>query len=180
VARRDAVYLEAMKGALESSLAAEGLPVASVASLADARFGFDEHMVMIYVFLVVMSAIVGAVGTLGLATSVSLDAFERRREMGVLRAIGATRGTVAMMLTAQGVLVGLLAWLLASALAGPVGGVIADHLLLAMFKTHVAPGFDARGPLVWLAVSVLASAAASVLPAWRASRRSVREALAYE
>ena len=34
-------------------------------SKAESRFGFDQHMVMIYVFLIVMSAIVGGVGGSG-------------------------------------------------------------------------------------------------------------------
>lgn len=100
--------------------------------------------------------------------------------MGVLRAIGASPRAVALLLAARGVLVGVLAWLMASLLAGPIGGVVADHLLVAMFKSRIAPGFDGRGPLIWLGVSLLASAAASALPAWRASKRPVRDALAYE
>jgi hypothetical protein len=46
---------------------------------ADFRYAFDQHMLMIYVFLVVVSAVLAAVGSLGLMTATSLNVLERRR-----------------------------------------------------------------------------------------------------
>jgi putative ABC transport system permease protein len=40
--------------------------------------------------------------------------------------------------------------------------------------------FEAIGLLIWMLVSIGLSALASFLPAWKASRATVREALAYE
>jgi ABC-type lipoprotein release transport system permease subunit len=49
-----------------------------------------------------------------------------------------------------------------------------------MFKSGLNFLFEWRGLWIWLAVSLCLCAAASVLPAWRASRQSVREAIGYE
>jgi len=49
-----------------------------------------------------------------------------------------------------------------------------------MFRTRLDFQFDALGLFLWLAVSLSLGAAASLLPAWHASRCPVREAIGYE
>jgi putative ABC transport system permease protein len=51
---------------------------------ADARYAFDQHMLMIYVFLIIVAVVLAAVGALGLMTTISLNVVDRRRELGVL------------------------------------------------------------------------------------------------
>ena len=60
-------------------------------------------MLMVYAFLIAMSAILASVGGLGLMTTMSLNVLERRRELGVLRAIGATPRAVFWMLAVEAV-----------------------------------------------------------------------------
>ena len=86
-----AAAMPAAKERLDASLDAEGVRALASSSRYDGRRGFDEHLLMIYVFLLVMSLILGAVGGLGLMTTMSLNVLERRREMGVLRARSAPR-----------------------------------------------------------------------------------------
>jgi putative ABC transport system permease protein len=147
---------------------------------ADTRFGFDQHMVMIYIFLIVMSAIIGCVGGLGLMTTMSLNVLERRREMGVLRAIGATPRVVAAMVIVEGLVVGLLSWAIAALLAWPVSKFVGDTMSGMMFHGGMDFTFEPLGLVIWLVVTVALSVVASFVPAWRASRATVREALAYE
>jgi putative ABC transport system permease protein len=178
--RADADGLVAVKGAFEDRLLGEGLRPASIAAKGERRVGFDEHMRMIYVFLVVVSAILGGVGALGLMTTMSLSVLERRRELGVLRAIGASPRAVAAIILAEASVVVVLSFLLSVLVAGPLSRGLGNHLLRAMFRTDLDFAFDGRGPAVWIAVSLALAALASALPAWRASRLSVREALTHE
>lgn len=149
-------------------------------ALNNSRFAYDQHMLMIYVFLIVMSVIIGGVGGLGLMTTMSLNVLERRREMGVMRAIGATPKTIWLMIVAEAVVIGLMSWAIAALLAWPVSKALGDLLVRAMFKSGLDFTFEPLGLLVWIVVSISLSAAASFLPAWKASRVTVREALAYE
>ena len=137
-------------------------------------------MVMIYVFLIVMSAIIGGVGGLGLMTTMSLNVLERRREMGVMRALGATPRIIWLMVVAEGIVIGLLSWTIAALLAWPVSKVAGNFIVKVMFRSGLDFTFEPLGLLIWIAVSISLSAAASFLPAWKASRVTVREALAYE
>jgi putative ABC transport system permease protein len=137
-------------------------------------------MLMIYVFLIVMSAILAGVGGLGLMTTMSLNVLERRREMGVLRAIGATPKAVWLIVVTEGMVIGVLSWAIAALLAWPVGRAVGDIVVLHLFRTALNFVFLPSGLLVWLAVSLTLSALASFLPAWHASRRPIREAIGYE
>lgn len=182
LAGADPAAVDAAKTAVEAGLEREGLHVQQSNTRAERRYVLTQHMVMIYVFLIVVACILGAMGVLGLFTTVSLNVSERRREMGVLRAIGATPARVIQIVVTEGVVVGAVAWLIAVLTAGPLGGAIGNGLLTIMFKTRsdLVLTVEPKGVWVWLAVSIAGSAIASLRPAWQASRTSVREALTYE
>ncbi len=172
--------ISALKAELDRNLEAQGIRARGSSTKDENRFGFDQHMLMIYVFLIVMSAIVGGVGALGLMTTMSLNVLERRREMGVMRALGATPRIVWLMIVAEGVVIGLLSWAIAALLAWPVSKAIGDFMVRVMFRSGLDFTFEPLALVVWLLVSIGLSAVASFLPAWKASRVTVREALAYE
>jgi putative ABC transport system permease protein len=169
-----------VKADLDRNLEQEGVRARGSSMKAESRFAFDQHMLMIYVFLIVTSAIIGGVGGLGLMTTMSLNVFERRREMGVMRALGATPRIVWLMVVAEGVVIGVLSWAIASLLAWPISKAIGNLLVKVLFRGGLDFTFEPVGLVIWMIVSISLSALASFLPAWRASRTTVREALAYE
>ena len=172
--------MPAAKERLDASLDAEGVRALASSSRYDGRRGFDEHLLMIYVFLLVVSLILGAVGGLGLMTTMSLNVLERRREMGVLRAIGASPFVVWRIVVVEGAAIGLMSGLLATLLAWPVSRGLGDLLVTLMFRTRLDFVFEPLGVLSWLAISITLGVVASFVPAWHASRHPVREALAHE
>ena len=176
----DPASIYTVKGNLERNLQQEGIRIAGSSSQVDRRVSIDQHLLMIYVFLIVMSGIIVVVGGLGLATTMSLNVMERRRENGVIRAIGARPATVWLIIVSEGVVVGVLSWALAALAAWPLSKFLGDTLVRLMFHSNLDFLFQVQGLFVWLAVSVLFSAVASFLPAWSASQMTVREALAYE
>ena len=169
-----------VKENLDRNLEQQGVRARGSSSKAETRFGFDQHMLMIYIFLIVMSGIVGSIGALGLMTTMSLNVLERRREMGVLRAIGATPRIVWLMVVFEGLTIGILSWIIAALLAWPVSKALGNALVRAMLRGGLDFVFEPWGLLIWLIVSISVSAAGSFIPAWKASRTTVREALAYE
>ena len=178
--RSDAASIDRFRDALDRNLDAEGLRALSTTSNADSRVGFDQHMLMIYLFLVVMSVIIGGVGGLGLMTTMSLNVLERRREMGVLRAIGASSRTVWLIVVTEALAIGLMSFVVASLLAGPVSRGLGDFIGGALFQTDLSFVFDPSGLLISFAASLILSVVASFLPAWHASRSPVRVALGFE
>ncbi|HKR21584.1 MAG TPA: FtsX-like permease family protein, partial [Pyrinomonadaceae bacterium] len=176
LAHNDFDSISIVKETLDQNLEREGVRARGSVSKAESRLGFDQHMVMIYVFFIVMSAIVGSVGGLGLMTTMSLNVLERRREMGVLRAIGATPRIVWLIVIIEGLMIGILSWIIAVILAWPVSNAIGNALVKAMFNSGLDFTFEPLGLLIWLVISLSVSAAGSFIPAWKASRTTVREA----
>jgi len=165
---------------LDRNLEQQGVRARGSATTAESRFAFDQHMLMIYVFLIVMSAIIGGVGGLGLMTTMSLNVQERRREMGVMRALGATPRIVWLMIVAEGLAIGVLSWTIAALLAWPISKGIGNLLVKVLFRGGLDFSFEPVGLVIWMILSIVLSGGASFLPAWKASRVTVREALAYE
>jgi putative ABC transport system permease protein len=180
LANTDDASINAVKADLERSLQQQGIRMLRSTSKADRRIGVDQHMLMIFVFLVTMSGIIVVVGALGLATTMSLNVMERRREIGVIRAIGARSSTVLFIIVTEGVVIGVLSWALAALTAWPVSKLLGDALVRSAFHSNLDFLFQLQGLLIWLALSIFLSALASFLPAWSASQITVREALAYE
>jgi putative ABC transport system permease protein len=178
--KTDSASINAVKTELDRTLTLENVRAVGSFTKADSRYGFDQHMLMIYVFLVIMSAIIALVGGLGLMTTMTLNVLERRREMGVLRAIGARPFTVWLIVVVEGLVVGISSWVLAAVAAWPVSKVLGNLIVSTLFTAGLDFTFEPAGLLIWLTISVVVSLGGSFLPAWRASQLTVREALAYE
>lgn len=112
--------------------------------------------------------------------TLSLNALERTREIGVMRAVGASNGAIRGIVILEGIVIGLASWAIAALLAYPFSKFLSDAVGLAFGGTAFAFRFSVVGVVLWLAVVLVLSIVASVLPAWSASRLTVRAVLAYE
>ncbi|MEW5871060.1 MAG: FtsX-like permease family protein [Chloroflexota bacterium] len=130
--------------------------------------------------LLVMALIAALVGAIGLMSSMAINVVERRREIGVMRAIGASSLAITGIFVAEGVLVGILSWLLATPLSLPAGRLFSQVIGQELIDLPLDYSFSKEGALLWLASVILISALASLWPALRAAQVSVRQALAYE
>ena len=131
--------------------------------------GTAERALAIVSSMVVLTAIIGLVAT----TLAALE--QRRREIAVLRSLGARPGTIAGLLMAETGLVaaaGVLAGLVAVSLATP----LANGWLRSAYGLVLPVGLSGREAAVLLAI-VAAALLAALLPAWRAFRMGLNEGL---
>jgi putative ABC transport system permease protein len=148
--------------------------------MADLRDLTITHYNVVIVLLLIMALALGIVGGLGLMGTMSLNVIERTREIGVLRAIGATNGAVRQIVVGEGVLIGVFSWFLGALLALPLSRGLSDAVGIATLQVPLSYRFSTSGALLWLGLVILLAALASALPAWQASQLTVREVLAYE
>jgi putative ABC transport system permease protein len=134
----------------------------------------------VIVFLLAMAVLIAFVGGLGLMSTMSMNVLERTRELGVMRAIGASDGDVVQMVVVEGLLIGLISWGLGTALAVPISRVLGTAVGVSLMSTPLAVTFAGDGFAIWLVVVLVLSALASILPARNASRITIRDALVYE
>ena len=144
------------------------------------RYSLDQHMLMIYVFLLVVAGVLAAVGGLGLMTATSLSVRERRRELGVLRAIGATPGAVAVIVVIEALFIASISWTVALLAAWPFTATVGRIVAGALFRGRFEATLSWAAIAAWLGMVLVLSAIASAAPAMTAARRSVQEAVGYE
>ena len=174
---RDAPSVARVRADLDRGFERENIRALASLGTADGRFAFDQHFVMIYDFLIIMAIVILGVGGAGLASTMGLAVIERRRELGILLCLGARPRTLWFIVVAEGVVVAVVAWVLAAVASYPLGSVAGDAMVGMMFRTSLDFVFEPMGPAIWLLVSIVVGAAASLAAAWRATRLSVREAL---
>ena len=131
-------------------------------------------------FMLSMAVMIAIVGGLGLMGTMSINVVERTREIGVIRAIGASNLDIQGIVVTEGLVIGILGWLISIALSVPLTLFLAFGVGLAIVQTPLPPVFAWAGVLVWLLGSMVLSMIASALPAHRASTLTVKETLAYE
>jgi putative ABC transport system permease protein len=168
--------------------------------IADLRASYDDHRIkpvffqsggelraqtqaqfdMITYLMLTMAVLAAIVGSIGLASTMSINVVERSREIGVMRAIGAPSGSILGIFIVEGVLVGLLSWLIAVPLSYPGARLFSSVVGNTLLQLPLDFQYSIGGLVGWLVIVVVLSALASLWPALRATQVSVREALAYE
>jgi putative ABC transport system permease protein len=139
----------------------------------------NEQFAIINNLLFGLSAVMGVVGGIGLMGALSISVMERTKEIGVLRAIGAKTPVVAGMFVMEGVIQGLISWLIAVPVAYVVSRPMALALGRILLETELDFAFSWAAVAFWFVAVLVIATLASLLPARNASRISVRESLAY-
>ena len=132
------------------------------------------------IFLSIVATLLAIVGALSLMGTMSMNVHERAREIGVMRAIGASDGAVLQVFMVEGICIGVLSWPVGALLALPISKVLSNIVGAEFTGAPLSYTFSLSGALFWLMVVGILAAIASFLPAWNATRLSVREVLSYE
>jgi putative ABC transport system permease protein len=183
VASQDNLPIEGQKALgreIESRLKAHGYRVAAVEAGRSLTSTTASGLNILTGFLLMMAVLIAIVGSIGLAGTMSLNVLERTREIGIIRAIGASDRAVMDLVMVEGLLIGLMSWGFGFLLAFPVSAVMANAIILALFGATADFTFTPIGVILWLVVVVFLSVLASVGPARNATRLTIREVLAYE
>ena len=176
----DAASHSAMGEALDARLEQDGFDTQLIRSRTEERATLDERFQIITAVLTVMALLIGSVGALGLAGTMSINVLERTREIGVMRAIGASDAAVRRIVLSEGLVIAALSWALAALLAVPVSYGMSIVFGVALLNAPLVWVFSLPGVGIWLAVVALLAVVASLVPARSAVRLTVREVLAYE
>lgn len=156
-----------------------GLAPANANTIAEITDSASDGFDIILNLLAVMAVVIALVGGVGLSGILSLSVLERRREIGVMRAIGASNWQVIRLFVGEGVLLGLLSWLIAFPLSIPFAYLFATQALSFALNQQLVYQFTPAGAILWLVIISVLAMIASALPARGASKISVRESLAY-
>ncbi len=160
--------------ALERALT--GFPDADVQTkdtyVANREGEFSTFLNVVYGLL----ALSVVVSLFGMVNTLVLSVFERTREIGMLRAVGMTRRQARRMVRHESIITALIG----AALGMPLGIFLAGLVTVALRDEGLTFSLPASTLVVFALIAVAAGILAAILPARRASRLNVLEALQYE
>jgi putative ABC transport system permease protein len=178
-AQHDAAFQTEVARKLSDDFSARQMRVTDTMTQRTLQQTISDSLNIIVVFLVIMASLLAAVGGIGLSGTMSINVLESTREIGVMRAVGASNASIYQIFITEGVVVGLVSWALGVIVSVPIGVLLTDSLGKAM-SFPLSFAYSPLGVVAWLVFVIIISVLASLLPAYRAARVSVAEAIAYE
>lgn len=166
---------ERVQGALVEEMDRE-FPVIEVRNQQELKENQEEQINQLLGLIYALLALAVIVSLFGIANTLALSIHERRRELGMLRAIGMSRRQVRTMIRYEAVITALI-----GAILGMIIGLVFAALIAQPLKDE---GFALSYPVGQLVVLLIFAALAGVMaaigPARRASRLDVLDSLQYE
>ncbi len=137
----------------------------------------SDAILSVGIILNLASLVMAAVGAIGLLTTLSIAVFERQKEIGVMRSIGAKSPTIIVQFLVEGVLVGILAWIIAAPLSVGLAWTLTEILPFGDFIEFAYPPILL--PLGFVGILIIATIS-SVWPSVSAARKTVSDILRYQ
>ncbi|MGQ9849385.1 MAG: FtsX-like permease family protein [Aggregatilineaceae bacterium] len=150
---------------------------ASFANMVEQQEQIAEGILVFNMIFQITSAVMAAVGAIGLLTTLSMAVFERQKEIGVMRSIGAGSWTIVVQFLVEGLLIGILAWLVAIPLSYGLAISLLNGLGFAEFFEFSYPLWVLGLGLVGM---LIIATMASLWPSISAARRTVSDILRYQ
>jgi putative ABC transport system permease protein len=170
----------ALKKEIEKKIAPSDLQVLYVMMQAERVKIIYDHLKIIFVTIVFFALLVLVVSAIGMASATGINIMERTREIGVLRAIGATPRIIYNLFVAEGMIVSVISIALGLLLSWPLSIIASKFFGDLMLEVALHYSFSTSGFVITLIATLIFGWLASRIPARRAISVSTREALAYE
>ncbi len=156
----------------------------SAFSIADATRNMQQFFAVLDLFLGIFGSLALAVASIGIVNTLVMAILERRREIGIMKAIGASDADVRGLFFAEAGAMGALGGIVGVTLGWIIGHIINFGTNIYLERRHLAPAQIWYVPL-WLVISAIAfsiivSLLAGLYPAARAARLDPVQALRYE
>jgi ABC-type lipoprotein release transport system permease subunit len=153
-------------------------------SILDASKGLTKAFWYLDMFLGIFGSLALAVAFLGIVNTLVMAVLERRREIGIMKAVGASDGDVKRIFFVEAGCMGALGGALGVALGWSIGRAINIGANIIMIRQQIKPESFWYVPL-WLVIaamtfSILVSLFAGLYPASRAARLDPVEALRHD
>jgi putative ABC transport system permease protein len=171
--------IDRLAAAAEDELAATGVPVRTEVHYVEREANLAANRMLVGV-LAVMGVPIVAIGMIGLVNLMTMNVFERTREIGILRCIGARGRDIRRIFRAEALVIALGGWLLSIPLGWLIGATL-SWIITELFNFgSVSYTFPLVSIPIALVATILLAWVVVAAPVRRASHLKPGEALRYE
>jgi putative ABC transport system permease protein len=140
-------------------------------------------MGLLQLVLVAIASIALVVASIGIMNTMLTSVMERTREIGIMKAIGATNKDIMSIFIFEGILVSSIGGI-CGIILGVFGSqgltLILNNYFMTMSGSGLTPVITIMSVVLAVAVSIIVGVLSSLYPAWKAARMSPIEAVRYE
>ena len=165
---------------LEAKLAEKKMNIMNLLVVKEYFEVMEEHYIFTLTFFLITAVIVILVGGIGLASTMSIQVMEKTKEFGIIKAIGGSNGKVFGMVMTECLSISTVCFLTASALSILLGFLSNSVFGIIMIKMPFTFSVNWSNYLTWFIMLYTITLAASLIPARKATKITVRETLSYE
>ncbi|WP_339104893.1 ABC transporter permease [Haloterrigena salinisoli] len=145
----------------------------AVQTVEDAIEQFTDIVDQLTLFIGAVAGIALVVGSIGIANIMIVSVTERTRQIGIMKAVGATKRDVMQLFLVESMILGVI-----GAAVGVIVGIGVGYLGVSLLEWPMAY------PIDWIAVAIVVGIGVGVVsglyPAWRGARVDPIEALRHE
>jgi putative ABC transport system permease protein len=156
---------------VDNGITASYINITEIADLA------SKAILSVGIVLNIASGVMAAVGAIGLIATLSIAVYERQKEIGIMRSVGAKSPTIVVQFLVEGVLIGVIAWVIAVPLSVALAWGLTEILPFGDFIAFVYPPIML--PLGFVGILIVATIS-SVWPSVSAARKTVANILRYQ
>ncbi len=171
-----AKQIDRLTDRVNEEFVSRGIPTISF-NFIDLTDQISQSFATIQAILSAVAGLIALVGALGLLTTLSMSVYERQKEIGVMRSIGASSRIVATQFLTEGIVVGVISWVLGLPLM-----ILIQMMLLSVTKmSETFPlEFSPTAAISGLVGMLVITTIASLWPSLGAARKTVSDILRYQ
>ncbi|MGC4152301.1 MAG: FtsX-like permease family protein [Propionicimonas sp.] len=176
-AEHDEQARQSIAEATSTALTQDGITVQTAASVSRSDAISAGHLGPVLLILLGVAVPLGVIGTIGLAATMSANVLERTRELGIMKAIGATPRSIRRMVVSEGLLVAGISLLVAIPIALALSAILGDGLGTLFMSAPLPFRISPVAIAIWIGLTTLGAVLATDAAANRASRLTIRDAI---
>ena len=169
--------LTALILSIENKLKEKGVGISGSMNQTEFMQILNDHISVITSFLIAMAILVLIVGCIGIISIMNINIMERKREIGIMRAMGGSKFQISKIIFAEIFLLGLLSWLIGWLISVPLSKVLSNFFGKLIIDTELDFAIAPSGVLITFLVVVFILLLSGIIPIRNATKIPVHKAL---